>query len=151
MIRSLSALAASLTLLSACASNPPATETAAAPAGPADPADCVSGNIDIYFNQWEYKLTPESRQVIAAAQNKLKGCVIEQVRIVGMADATGDSADNLKVSTQRAQEIADALAAGGWPRSKFELLAAGESGATVDGVNAPMRRRANVSVVSRAP
>jgi outer membrane protein OmpA-like peptidoglycan-associated protein len=50
----------------------------------------------------------------------------------------------------RAQAIADALEAGGWPSDHFELAALGEAGATVDGVARPMRRRARV-IVTVAP
>jgi peptidoglycan-associated lipoprotein len=154
LLRASIPVALALTAVCGCAANPPPSEAkaaAAAPSAAVDPANCISGNFDIYFTEWEYKLNDISRKMIATAQDKLKGCVIEHVRIVGMADATGNSADNLKVSTQRTQEIADALAAGGWPRSTFELLAAGESGAVVNGVDAPMRRRANIAVKSRAP
>lgn len=142
-------LAGLVLLAGACESTAP-KKVAAAPA-PLDPAACVTGSIDIYFNQWESELNDFSRDVIATAQHKMQGCVIEHVRIVGMADATGSDAANMEVSAKRAEAIADALAAGGWPRNRFDVRAAGEEGALVNGVNAPMRRRANVSVESRAP
>jgi outer membrane protein OmpA-like peptidoglycan-associated protein len=81
----------------------------------------------------------------------LAGCRIEHVRIVGLADATGDEQANIEVSEKRTRSIADALEAGGWPRSQFELVAVGERGAVVNGIEAPMRRRANISVKASAP
>jgi outer membrane protein OmpA-like peptidoglycan-associated protein len=131
-------------------SAPPLARTTAA-LSPADPANCRDGSIDIYFNQWEYELNSFSREVLTKAQGSLAGCRIEHVRIVGLADATGDEEANIEVSQKRTQSIAEALEAGGWSRSQFELVAVGERGAVVDGVEAPMRRRANISVKASAP
>jgi outer membrane protein OmpA-like peptidoglycan-associated protein len=128
----------------------PPIAISAAPS-PADPANCRDGSVDIYFNQWEYELNSFSREVLTRAQGSLAGCRIEHVRIVGLADATGDEQANIEVSEKRTQSIANALEAGGWPRSQFELVAIGERGAVVNGVEAPMRRRANISVKASAP
>jgi peptidoglycan-associated lipoprotein len=144
-------------LVAACASSdkkpdavPPPVGAAAA-LSPADPASCRDGSIDIYFNQWEYELNSFSREVLTKAQASLAGCKIEHVRIVGLADATGDEEANIEVSQKRIQTIAQALEAGGWSRSEFELVAVGERGAVANGVEAPMRRRANISVKASAP
>jgi len=72
------------------------------------------------------------------------------VRIVGLAGARGDETDNMNVSMARAEAIAAALEAGGWPADNFELVAMGEANATVDGVARPMRRRAHI-IVQAAP
>lgn len=153
---SLISVIAAAGLAAACVSTdrpdepPPPIGVSAAPS-PADPANCRDGSIDIYFNQWEYELNSFSREVLAKAQGSLAGCEIQHVRIVGLADATGDEQANIEVSQKRTQTIADALEAGGWSRSEFELVAVGERGAVVNGVEAPMRRRANISVKASAP
>ena len=153
---SLIAAIAAAGLATACVSTdqpdepPPPIGISAAPS-PADPVNCRDGSIDIYFNQWEYELNSFSREVLTKAQGSLAGCKIEHVRIVGLADATGDEQANLEVSHKRTQTIADALEAGGWSRSQFELVAIGDRGAVVNGVEAPMRRRANISVKASAP
>lgn len=135
-------------LLAACASPDPAVKTAAAPV---DASSCHSGSFDIYFGEWDASLSDASREMLATAQKKFAGCVIENVRIVGMADASGDYNSNMEISDRRARVVADALNEGGWPKSKLELRSAGEEGATVDGVQQPMRRLARVTVVARAP
>lgn len=151
-----SAIAAAA-LITACASSPEKPDAVPPPVGstatlsPADAANCRDGSIDIYFNQWEYELNSFSREVLTRAQGSLAGCKIEHVRIVGLADATGDEQANIEVSEKRTKSIADALEAGGWSRSQFELIAVGERGAIVNGVEAPMRRRANISVKASAP
>jgi outer membrane protein OmpA-like peptidoglycan-associated protein len=133
-------------LLAACMAQPKAA------AAPPDPANCVSGAFEVYFDEWGYELTRASREVLLTAQKKLEGCIIERVLVVGMAGADGGQQANLEVSTRRAQAIADALVAGGWPRDKFELRAVGEKGATTpEGVAVPMRRLARITVQSRAP
>ena len=147
---------AAAALIAACTSSgkpdavPPPVGSAAS-LSPADAANCRDGSVDIYFNQWEYELNSFSREVLTRAQGSLAGCRIEHVRIVGLADATGDEQANIEVSEKRTQSIADALEAGGWSRSQFELVAVGERGAIVNGVEAPMRRRANISVKASAP
>ena len=147
---------AAATLIASCTSSekpdaaaPPTGSTATA--SPTGAANCRDGSIDIYFNQWEYELNSFSKEVLTRAQGSLAGCRIEHVRIVGLADATGDEQANIEVSEKRTRSIADALEAGGWPRSQFELVAVGERGAVVNGIEAPMRRRANISVKASAP
>jgi outer membrane protein OmpA-like peptidoglycan-associated protein len=144
-------------LISACASPAGRPDATPPPAGlaanlsPGNAQNCRDGSIDIYFNQWEYELNSFSKEVLTRAQGSLAGCRIEHVRIVGLADATGDEQANIEVSEKRTRSIADALEAGGWPRSQFELVAVGERGAVVNGIEAPMRRRANISVKASAP
>ena len=130
---------------------PPLPIASTAALSPTDTVNCRDGSIDIYFNQWEYELNSFSREVLTKAQASLAGCRIEHVRIVGLADATGDEEANIEVSQKRTQTIAKALEAGGWSRAQFELVAVGERGAVVNGVEAPMRRRANISVKASAP
>ena len=50
----------------------------------------------------------------------------------------------------KAVTIAAALEQGGWPASRFEIVARGEEGASAGDVVAPMRRRAHVVVRASA-
>ena len=112
---------------------------------------CGPREFDIYFGSWESALTAPASAQIAAIQDTLAGCRIDRVRIVGMAGAPGDEAENRRVSQERAAAIAAALEAGGWTRSAFELDAIGEDGAMVGDMEQPMRRRARVSIEAFAP
>lgn len=107
---------------------------------------CADTEFNVYFEEWQSELTQDARNTIALVQRDLTGCAIEHVRIIGLAGARGDATDNLEVSMARAQAIANALKQGGWSDEHFELAALGEAGATVDGVDRPMRRRARVIV-----
>jgi outer membrane protein OmpA-like peptidoglycan-associated protein len=60
----------------------------------------------------------------------------------------------MELSENRAEVIADYLAhETSWPRSVYELRAAGEQGATNadEGLPRPMRRRGHVTVTAVAP
>lgn len=118
----------------------------------AQPAVCMNRDFNVYFDEWKSDLTPEAREAIALVQHDLQGCTIGRVRIVGLAGARGDEADNLNVSMARAQTIAAALAEGGWPTDHFEIVALGEQNAAdAEGTARPMRRRATVSVQATPP
>lgn len=112
---------------------------------------CAATEFNVYFDEWQSRLTDDARETIAVVQRDLQGCAIQRVRIIGLAGARGDADENLDISMRRAQSIADALEAGGWPKGTFELAALGEAGATVDDVTRPMRRRARVMVDAAAP
>jgi hypothetical protein len=83
---------------------------------------CQARDFNVYFESWQAELSAAARTEIAAVQSALGGCRIGKVRIVGMAGAPGDEAANIEVSRRRAEAIAAALEAGGWPRSNFEII-----------------------------
>jgi outer membrane protein OmpA-like peptidoglycan-associated protein len=113
---------------------------------------CEDKEFSVYFDEWQSELTSDARDAIAMVQHQLAGCAIEHVRIVGLAGARGNEADNLDVSMARAQAIAAALEQGGWPADNFELIALGEqNAATAEGVARPMRRRAHIIVQAAPP
>jgi len=118
----------------------------------ATPATCVSQRFDVYFADSEAGLTPSARQAIAATADLLKGCRINRVQVLGLADARGGQAANLSLSERRAQAVAAALTEAGWPAPAFDVSAAGDTGATTDtGVREPLRRRTEVLVEASNP
>jgi outer membrane protein OmpA-like peptidoglycan-associated protein len=146
------ALAAfALPLVAGCA-----TMTASeAPATPAafDPAACYEREFNVYFERADARLTAPAREAIVSVQDALAGCRIEHVRIVGLARARGAEQINMEASVDRAVTVARFMERrAGWPRERFEMLAAGEAGAvTEEGLNQPMRDRAHVTVSAVAP
>lgn len=143
------AMGAALALaLGACAS---ASE--GEPRAAFDPAACYERAFEIYFDEYAADLSPEAAAAINAVEESLSGCRITRVRILGLAGARGTENDNRDISIRRAQVIGDYLErTTRWPRSAFELLAAGESGATLaDGTPELMRRRAHITVTTEAP
>ena len=135
-------------LLSACG------QTRAVKPGPgAPPAVAICGDFSfpIYFSSGA-ELDPQAKAVLAEAAAKVKGCRIDRVEVLGLADATGQARTNQAVSRQRAEAVAAALAAAGLPRPAFTVEAAGQAGAlTAQGEPEPLRRRVEVVIRSGPP
>ena len=116
-----------------------------------DPQVCVNTTLPVYFEESQAGLTREARELISTTADRLRGCSINRVRVLGLADATGSVERNRTLSERRAINVGNALAGAGWPTPAFELMAAGEDGAVQDGVAEPVRRRVEVVVEASAP
>lgn len=110
------------------------------------PVRCADETVPIYFQPGTAELTPEGRQVVSAAVTRAKGCKINAISVMGLADATGDPGVNLEISQRRANAVTALLAAGGLTSTELQVLAGGEQGAiTSDGKIDPLRRRTEIS------
>lgn len=106
---------------------------------------CETTPYEIYFEADSAELSDTARTMLAEAARVSRGCRVERVEVVGLADAPGAPQVNLELSARRAQAVAQALAAAGLPQAEFRLAAAGEAGAVAaDGARLPLRRRADV-------
>ncbi len=113
----------------------------------AEPSPCTAKRFEVYFADSEARLTESARQAIGLTAAQLQGCEIRKVQVLGLADARGGAAANLSLSERRAQAVAEALTAAGWPAPAFEVGAVGDEGAMTDsGAREPMRRRTEVLV-----
>lgn len=113
---------------------------------------CQDVTVDIYFEPDSSAVTKEGRAVLRAAADQAKGCKIDQVTVLGLADAAGAPAANLELSKQRAASVTQALAATGLPAAEFDLSAVGQAGSiTAAGDNRPLRRRADVTLKLSTP
>lgn len=111
------------------------------------PPRCEDQTVQIYFEPDQADVTPEGRSVIAEAAAQARGCTVERVSVLGLADADGDPTANLELSKKRAQSVTAALVAARLPAAEFRVAAAGQAGAvTSDGKAAPLRRRADVTL-----
>ena len=112
-----------------------------------EPSACTAKRFEVYFADSEARLTEAARQAIGMTAAQLQGCDIRKVRVIGLADARGGATANLSLSERRAQAVAEALTAAGWPAPAFEVEAVGDEGAVTDaGVREPMRRRTEVLI-----
>ncbi|RAK64988.1 OmpA family protein [Phenylobacterium kunshanense] len=108
---------------------------------------CEDLSVPVYFEPNVAVLTREGQRVIAAAARQARGCTVRSVRVVGLADATGDPAANLELSKQRAASVAAAVARAGLPAATFDVEAFGQAGSiTPDGRVQPVRRRADITL-----
>lgn len=116
----------------------------------ATPDPCADRRFEIYFAEGRAELTAAARSAIDLTADQLQSCEVRHVRVLGLADATGEPRANLTLSERRADVVAEALAAAGWPAPAFELEAGGADGAvTASGASEPLRRRTEVVVHAR--
>ncbi|MBL8536253.1 MAG: OmpA family protein [Hyphomonadaceae bacterium] len=146
MIRRLG-ISAALLGLAACLGPPHHT------VAPFDPANCYTREFSVYFESQSTEITPAARDVMEAMSETLRGCTIQRVVIVGEADARGSEVTSEDLSERRAEALGDFISQRlAWPRSRTELLARGEHGATTpEGLNVPVRNRAQITVEAVAP
>ena len=112
---------------------------------------CQDAVIPVYFEPNDAVITREGRRVIAAGAAQAKGCSVDQVRVLGLADAVGDPAANLELSKKRAASVADAIQKAGLPAAEFEVAAAGQAGSVTAAGQVPVRRRADITLKLSKP
>lgn len=137
----------SAALLSACATGPTGRAAIERPV-----ASCQPTSVSLYFEQNSTDVTREAAAVLRSAEARTRGCRIDGVRVVGLADAVGTSADNLALSKARATAVTRALLRAGLPAAEFDVAAAGDAGAlNRQGEAAPLRRRVDVIIAVSSP
>lgn len=115
------------------------------------PSACAPARMDVYFRDDEAVLTDAARQALSMTAGALQGCDIKRVQVVGLSDARGGAAANQSLSERRALAVVEALEAVGMPAPVFDMVAAGEQGATTQtGATEPLRRRTEI-VIEAAP
>ena len=113
---------------------------------------CQDVTVPVYFEPNVAQLTPDGRRVIAAAARTARPCHVQEVRVMGLADAAGEPAANLELSQRRAAAVAEAIMKAGLPEASFEVAAAGQAGSvTKEGQVAPVRRRADITLKLSKP
>lgn len=140
--------------LAGCNNGKPAPVAAAhrALAPPSGPQVCIDFSFPIYFETASDRLSPAALSVVNDAAQKVRGCTLGRIDVVGLADAGGTDRVNMAVSRRRAASVATALAAAGLPRPTFDIDAVGASGAlTTNGEPEPLRRRTEVVIRASAP
>lgn len=115
-------------------------------------ARCQDMTIQVYFEPDSAEVTDEGRAVMRAAADRARVCRVDQVTVMGLADAAGAAGANLELSQRRAASVTQALTAFGLPAAEFDLTAVGQAGAiTAGGDTRPLRRRADVVLKLSAP
>jgi len=114
-------------------------------------ARCQDVTVQIYFEPGAAEVTREGRAVLRAAAGQTRGCRVDALTILGLADAAGTPDANLELSRKRVAAVTQALAATGLPVAQMELHAAGQEGAVTSRGAAPLRRRADVVLKLSAP
>jgi len=129
-------------LVAGCASSPwPKSRSQIVTTTPA----CEDFAVQIYFERDSAEVTTEARSVLRSAGALTKGCKVDSVRVLGLADAVGSADVNLQLSKRRANAVTDALAKVGFRTVEFDVTAAGDAGSVTGlGEARPLRRQADV-------
>jgi peptidoglycan-associated lipoprotein len=99
------------------------TTTSTAPVQTAAPEAALSSVV--YFDFDQYALTAESRAVLLAHADKLKGASVA-VRLEGHADERGSREYNMALGEKRANAVRDFLVTQGVNGSSLEVVSFGE-------------------------
>ena len=113
---------------------------------------CEDFSFPIYFERDSEQLTAAAQKVIVQAGQRVRGCTLGPLEVVGLAEAGKSRARGLEVSRRRAEVVADALKRSGLPAPSFDIDAVGSAGARVSrGRREPLRRRTEVVIRASPP
>ncbi|MEO1489428.1 MAG: OmpA family protein [Pseudomonadota bacterium] len=106
----------------------------------------------VTFSRGSADINPGFYQTLDAVAESLIKYPNSLVDVYGFTDTTGSDALNQSLSEQRAQAVADYLAARGVARSRFATRGFGESYdqlriKTADGVDEPLNRRVEIKII----
>lgn len=111
---------------------------------------CRDTTVTLYFESGSETLTSAGDQIVTVTAQRLKGCPVQELSLVGLADPKGSPEVNLTLSQHRADNVLAAFVHAGLPVPKYSLLAAGQKGAVApNGAIEPVRRQVDATVVIR--
>jgi outer membrane protein OmpA-like peptidoglycan-associated protein len=84
-------------------------------------------NYYVYFETNSSRIDPKYEKEFARIVKLAKGQNAGQICVFGKASKVGNQAGNIALSQKRAQNVAAAMEAAGWPRSKMVINAEGEA------------------------
>jgi OmpA-OmpF porin, OOP family len=103
----------------------------------------------LYFREGTTDLLPESVPMMEQVRAEVARRPGAEVQVTGHTDTVGSSADNDRLSRQRAAEILNLLASKGFSRSIMSAVGRGErelNAQTADNVPSPINRRVEIIV-----
>jgi OmpA-OmpF porin, OOP family len=103
----------------------------------------------LYFREGTTDLLPESVPMMEQVRAEVARRPGAEVQVTGHTDTVGSSADNDRLSRQRAAEILNLLASKGFSRSIMSAVGRGErelKAQTADNVASPINRRVEIIV-----
>jgi peptidoglycan-associated lipoprotein len=130
-------LAFVMSFLAACSTNStkkdetPVTQTGGDTSSSSQSVEVSLSNV-VYFDFDKYDLTAESRAVLLAHADKLKGASVA-VRLEGHADERGSREYNMALGEKRANAVRDFLVTQGVSGSSLETVSFGEEQPAVVG------------------
>ena len=81
----------------------------------------------VYFDTNSSRIRPDGHERIAYVHGLAKGKQAGQLCLFGKSSKTGNAAANVRLSRKRAENVAHAFEALGWPSSKIVIVTEGEA------------------------
>jgi OOP family OmpA-OmpF porin len=126
---------------------PPPPPPAPAPTPVAAPAPAPARTYLVFFDWDKADLTERARQIIAEAAQNASHVQLTRIEVNGYTDTSGSPAYNLKLSQQRAQNVAAELVRDGVPQNEIFTQGFGDTHPLVPtgpGVREPQNRRVEI-------
>lgn len=105
---------------------------------------CSDERFPIYFARGSADLPAEARTVIKSASNRIVGCRVTAVDVVGMSAPEAGGPVDAALTQRRADNVAQALAAAGLPAPAFDVQVSGARRLPPAGEHTPLARRTEV-------
>ena len=86
----------------------------------------------VFFETGRARLSPQAELILDDAIRWLREAGAEQIWVGGYTDRVGSPSANLRLSRRRAEAVRDALVRRGFPASRIEIRALGETQMLVD-------------------
>ena len=122
-----SAMIASLVILSGCVEDSRRLRQANSDISP----ELAGAWYQVHFSTSEYKLDARAEMIVESIAYVVVNSPDSRVTIIGKTDAAGLKAENLALSHKRADQVRDALIAGGVSAARIETTWTGEAKLTV--------------------
>jgi len=120
----------------------------AMPAPPPPPPPLARQVFLVFFDWDKDTVTPEGMAIIQQAANAFRSGAPVQIQVTGYTDRSGSPGYNQRLSERRANNVANALAKLGIPRSQMAVTGRGENDnrvPTANGVREPQNRRVEIT------
>jgi outer membrane protein OmpA-like peptidoglycan-associated protein len=118
-----------------------------APPAPPAPPPAIRKVFLVFFDWDKDTITPEGAQIIQQAAAAFRAGAPVTIQVTGYTDRSGSPGYNQRLSERRANNVANALARFGVPRSQMAVSGRGENDnrvPTADGVREPQNRRVEI-------
>jgi outer membrane protein OmpA-like peptidoglycan-associated protein len=118
-----------------------------APPAPPAPPMAIRKVFLVFFDWDKDTITPEGMQIIQQAAAAFRSGAPVTIQVTGYTDRSGSPGYNQRLSERRANNVANALARVGVPRSQMAVSGRGENDnrvPTADGVREPQNRRVEI-------
>jgi outer membrane protein OmpA-like peptidoglycan-associated protein len=118
-----------------------------APPAPPAPPPAIRKVFLVFFDWDKDTITPEGMQIIQQAAAAFRAGAPVTIQVTGYTDRSGSPGYNQRLSERRANNVANALARMGVPRSQMAVSGRGENDnrvPTADGVREPQNRRVEI-------